>query len=67
MVQADGGAMHIAAGLGKPIVCLFGDSDAARWHPWQVPYVLLQKESREVSDISVEEVFGAIRDLADQA
>jgi len=33
VVCADGGAMHLAAALGKPIVALFGDSDAARWHP----------------------------------
>lgn len=42
MVCADGGAMHLAAGLGKPMVCLFGDSPADRWHPWGVRYELLQ-------------------------
>ncbi len=52
VICSDGGAMHIAAALGKPILCLFGDSDAARWHPWGVPYRLLQPESRDVADIS---------------
>lgn len=57
IICADGGAMHIAAGLGKPIVCLFGDSDPLRWHPWNVPYVLLQSNnSKNVIDISVDEV-----------
>ncbi|MBI2317053.1 MAG: lipopolysaccharide heptosyltransferase family protein, partial [Betaproteobacteria bacterium] len=56
---ADGGAMHLAAGLGKPIVCLFGDSGAERWHPWGVPHQLLQAPSREVADISVEAVVQA--------
>lgn len=55
VVCSDGGAMHIAAGLGKPILCFFGNSDRKRWHPWGVPHVLLQKESREVTDISVDE------------
>ncbi|MBZ0104394.1 MAG: glycosyltransferase family 9 protein [Sulfuricella denitrificans] len=53
VVCSDGGAMHLAAGLGKPILCFFGQSDAVRWRPWGVPYMLLQPESREVMDISV--------------
>ena len=56
LICSDGGGMHIAAGLGKPIVCLFGNSSAAHWHPWGVPYELLQKKSELVADISVDEV-----------
>jgi heptosyltransferase III len=59
VVCSDGGAMHIAAGLGKPIVCFFGDSDATRWRPWGVPYELLQTETRNVSDISTLESLNA--------
>ena len=55
--------MHIAAALGKPILCFFGDSDAARWHPWGVPYRLLQPESRDVTDISVAAALQAFREL----
>ena len=55
VVCSDGGALHIAAALGKPILCFFGNSPAERWHPWRVPYVLLQPPSREVRDISVEQ------------
>ena len=55
MICSDGGAMHMGAGLGLSIVCFFGNSDAERWHPWGVPYELLQKPSREVADISVDE------------
>lgn len=61
---ADGGAMHVVAGLGKPVVCLFGDSDAARWHPWGVPYRLLQAPSRHVNDITVDAVVAALRELS---
>jgi ADP-heptose:LPS heptosyltransferase len=60
---SDGGAMHLAAGLGKPIVCLFGDSQASRWHPWGVPYRLLQSTSRQVVDVSVQSVLDSFRDL----
>lgn len=59
VILADGGAMHLAAALGKPIVCLFGDSDAARWRPWSVPHELLQPPSRNVADIVVENVMQA--------
>lgn len=65
MICADGGAMHIAAGLGLPIVCLFGDSSAERWRPWGVPYRLLQKQSRQVAGISTEEVVAAFSELRD--
>ena len=63
VICADGGAMHVAAALGKPIVCLFGDSDAARWHPWGTPYELLQPGSRNVADIMVEDVMHACERL----
>jgi len=56
VICGDGGAMHVAAGLGKPIVCLFGQSTAARWHPWGPAYELLQAPSMEVKDISVDAV-----------
>jgi len=59
MICADGGAMHIAAALAKPVVSLFGDSTASRWHPWKTRYELLQPESRNVSDIRADEVIEA--------
>lgn len=63
LICADGGAMHVGAGLGVPIVCLFGNSDAARWRPWGVPYRLLQKPSADVADIGVSEVVAAFNAL----
>ena len=63
VVCADGGAMHLAAGLGKPIVCLFGRSDAARWYPWGVDHELLQKTGHDVADIPVDEVVAAFNRL----
>ena len=51
MIMADGGAMHIAAALNRPIVALFGDSNPKRWHPWGVPYKILQNNTENVKDI----------------
>jgi len=64
VVCADGGAMHVAAALGKPILCFFGDSPPEVWHPWGVPYRLLRSSSRDVSDINVDEALAAYTELA---
>ncbi|MCX7180609.1 MAG: glycosyltransferase family 9 protein [Proteobacteria bacterium] len=63
LICADGGAMHLGAGLGLPIACLFGNSGAQRWRPWGVPYRLLQKPSFDVADIGVDEVVNAFNAL----
>jgi ADP-heptose:LPS heptosyltransferase len=59
VVCSDGGAMHVAAALGKPILCFFGKSDATRWRPWGVPYELLQPTSRDVADVSIDQALAA--------
>lgn len=59
VICSDGGAMHLAAALGKQIVCFFGQSDAARWGPWGVRHAILQPSSREVGDVSPGEVLEA--------
>ncbi len=63
VVCSDGGAMHIAAALGKSILCFFGDSDAVHWRPWGVSYRLLQPETRNVADISLDAALEAFREL----
>jgi heptosyltransferase-3 len=63
LICADGGAMHLGAGLGLPIACLFGNSGAVRWRPWGVPYRLLQPPSFDVADVGVEEVVTAFASL----
>jgi heptosyltransferase-3 len=64
VVCPDGGAMHLAAALGKPIVALFGDSPPARWRPWGVPHRVLQPDSRDLADLTLDAVLGACADLA---
>src|SRR5262245_7485348 len=54
VVCADGGAMHLAAGLGKRILCFFGDSGPDRWRPWGVPHGLLQPQGRDLKDLGAE-------------
>ncbi|MEI7614212.1 MAG: glycosyltransferase family 9 protein [Betaproteobacteria bacterium] len=63
IICSDGGAMHIAAGLGKPLVCFFGNSGAEHWHPWGVKHELLQPSSRDVSDITVTDALAAFERL----
>jgi len=65
MICGDGGAMHIGAALGKPVVALFGDSEPRRWRPWGVPHQVLQPVSRDVADITPEEVLLASLPLLD--
>ena len=59
MVCADGGAMHVAAGLGVPVVALFGDSPAQRWRPWGVRHEVVQASSGDVASIAVADVAAA--------
>jgi heptosyltransferase III len=63
LICSDGGAMHIAAALRKPILCFFGVSIASHWHPWGVPYRLLQPASGNAADIGVDEARAAFADL----
>lgn len=63
-ICADGGAMHLAAALGKPMLCMFGDSDPERWGPWSSRYRVLQPQSRDVKDLSVQEVLTAWQGLS---
>ncbi len=54
-IGADGGAMHVAAGLGLPMVALFENLPYKKrhWHPWQVPYEMVCPPVREVAGIPV--------------
>ncbi|BCL76903.1 glycosyl transferase family 9 [Jeongeupia sp. HS-3] len=64
VVCSDGGAMHVAAALGKPIVCFFGQSDPRVWHPWGVAHCVLQAPSCDVADVPVDEALAALASLS---
>ena len=59
MIMCDGGAMHIAAALNRPIIALFGDSNSKRWRPWGVPYTIMQSETADVKDIEPSKIIEA--------
>jgi heptosyltransferase III len=59
VVCSDGGAMHLAAALGKPVACFFGDSPVDRWRPWGVRHIVLQAPTRRVEDIPIEDAVAA--------
>ncbi|MEN4834439.1 glycosyltransferase family 9 protein [Pantoea vagans] len=63
MVSSDGGAVHIAAALGLPIVALYGNSDPAEWHPWLVPHKTLHGAHDCVNEIQPENVMSALISL----
>ena len=59
LIMADGGAMHIAAALNRPIVALFGDSNPKRWRPWGVPFSIMQEDTKDVKDIKPSRIVAA--------
>lgn len=40
----DAGPTHLAAAFKKPIVVIFGSSNANQWHPWKTSYSLIRYE-----------------------
>ena len=67
MVCADGGAMHMAAGLGVPIIAMFGDSPVRRWRPWGVPHEVLLAPDGDVANLAEQEVLLACERLLARA
>ena len=63
VVCPDGGAMHLAAALGKPVVALFGDSPVSRWRPWRVPHRVVKPDSNDLADLPVKQVLEAYVEL----
>jgi ADP-heptose:LPS heptosyltransferase len=63
VICPDGGALHIAAALGKPIVALFGDSPVERWRPWGVPHRVLQPPSGVLAGLPLSALLDAYHAL----
>lgn len=57
ILTSDGGALHIAAGVGVPTVAMFGNSDAWFWGPWGIPHETLEAPEKNVSLLEVSDVF----------
>ena len=60
IISPDGGALHIAAALGKPMVALFGCTDATQWGPWGTHNTLLHGKGN-AANIQVAAVLQALK------
>lgn len=58
---SDGGQMHLAAALNKDMVVFFGDTNKESWHPWTGRYHILQTESGDCIDVTVDDVWQKIK------
>ncbi len=63
VVCGDGGAMHLAAGLGKPIAAIWGSTNVDRWRPFGVRHAVIESKSRKAADVEVAKVFNALEGL----
>ncbi|MTD28874.1 glycosyltransferase family 9 protein [Erwinia sorbitola] len=61
LLCSDGGQMHLASAMNKKQVVFFGDTSVDEWHPWTGEYEILQTESGECFDITVDEVWEKIQ------
>ncbi len=79
LVTTDSGPMHLAAAVGTPVVALFGPTDPARTGPYGPSHRVISKglpcspcfrkqcpDPRCMTEISVEEVFSAVRDMLER-
>jgi len=68
-IGVDGGAMHLAAGLGLPIVALFENLPHSKrhWRPWGPSHEVVSPESGPISGISVDQVLEAWQRLPARA
>ncbi len=41
----DGGPLHLAAALAKPVLAIFGPTHPENWHPWRTSYQLVRPEN----------------------
>ncbi len=67
LICCDGGALHVAAGLGKPVVGLFQNHPIKynHWYPWGVPNQVVRAPVSRVEDIPVAAVTNATLNLLD--
>lgn len=61
-IGADGGAMHLAAAVGLPVVALFEHTPlkTRHWYPWQVPHEIVSGPAPEVAGIETHRVMEAL-------
>jgi|WetSurMetagenome_2_1015567.scaffolds.fasta_scaffold131265_2 heptosyltransferase I len=63
LVSNDTGMMHVGAAVGTPVLSLFGPTDPNQWAPLGPKHRFIRSSSRLISDIPVNEVLDAIRQM----
>jgi ADP-heptose:LPS heptosyltransferase len=63
----DSGLGHLAAAVGTPTLTLFGPGEPQRYRPWNPRGRWLQSPTRRISDLSVDAVNNALRQLLREA
>lgn len=66
IISSDGGALHIAAGVQKPVVAMYGNSNAHYWAPWRVPCAILEAPAKNVQLLDVDEVYTRFIELREK-
>ncbi len=67
VVCPDGGIVHLASALGKPVVALFAEKNQAeRWRPWGVEHRVVRPDSGDLADLELGPVLEAYRSLGSQ-
>jgi ADP-heptose:LPS heptosyltransferase len=62
-ITNDTGLMHVAAGVGVPVLSLFGPTDPEQWAPIGRQNRYIRGEGGDITNISVEQVFAASMDM----
>ncbi|MBE9608072.1 glycosyltransferase family 9 protein [Chitinilyticum piscinae] len=65
---SDGGALHIAAAMQKPIAAMFENRQEklTRWYPWRCPHQLIIAPELAIRDIPCDAVISAVSSLLDK-
>lgn len=62
-IAVNGGAMHLGAAMGTPLLALLGDFIIKEWYPYGCDYRYLQPESFFCNDIEVDDVYNKAIDF----
>jgi heptosyltransferase-2 len=61
VVSNDTGVMHVAAGVGTPVLSLFGPTDPRQWAPLGAIHRYIKSETLDISEIEVSHVLDIAR------
>jgi len=63
VVSNDTGIMHVAAGVGTPVLSLFGPTDPRQWAPLGEIHRYIKSETSDMGEISVSHVMRIAREM----